>query len=145
MRAIIIICFWLSVNAPSSPVNGYFEGRWPLANVGVHSYITYYNISKYWGLFNFKQSLFCGSVRVVFFLTFKLEDDHISSHRWHSLLLYFRTRGSVASTFLSLSIYQQSEIHLMIEDGWEMYLIWSRFWYLCLKFVVRRRNWWTEY
>ena len=33
--------FWLSVNSLSSPVNGYSEawGRWPIANVGVHSYI----------------------------------------------------------------------------------------------------------
>ena len=30
---------WLSVNSLSSPVNGSSEGRWPKANVGVHSYI----------------------------------------------------------------------------------------------------------
>ena len=32
--------FWLFVNYFSSPVNGYSEGRRPLANVGVHSYIS---------------------------------------------------------------------------------------------------------
>ena len=32
--------FWLSVNSLSSPVNGYFEGRWPTSNVGVHSYMS---------------------------------------------------------------------------------------------------------
>ena len=31
--------FWLSDNSFSSPVNGYSEGRWPTANVGVYSYI----------------------------------------------------------------------------------------------------------
>ena len=36
----IIFCFWLSVNSLSSPANGYSERRWPMANVGVHSYIS---------------------------------------------------------------------------------------------------------
>ena len=36
----IIICIWLSVNSLSSPVNGYSEGRRPMPNVGVHSYIS---------------------------------------------------------------------------------------------------------
>ena len=31
-------CSWLSVNPSSPPVDGYSEGRWPIANVGVHSY-----------------------------------------------------------------------------------------------------------
>ena len=35
----IILYIWLSVNSLSSPVNGSSEGRWPMANVGVHSYI----------------------------------------------------------------------------------------------------------
>ena len=38
--SIIIFFFWLSVNSLSSPVNGYSEGRWQTANVGVHSFIT---------------------------------------------------------------------------------------------------------
>ena len=40
VRAHCFFCFWLSVNSLSSPVNGYSGGRWPMANVGVHSYIS---------------------------------------------------------------------------------------------------------
>ena len=36
----IIFSFWLSVNSPSSPGNGSSEERWPMANVGVYSYIS---------------------------------------------------------------------------------------------------------
>ena len=35
-----LISFRLSVNSPSSPVNGHSEGRWSIANVGIHSYIS---------------------------------------------------------------------------------------------------------
>ena len=35
-----IFYFRPSVNLLSSPVNGYSEGRWPMADVGVHSYIS---------------------------------------------------------------------------------------------------------
>ena len=34
-----IFCLWLFLNSLPSPVNGYSEGRWPMANVGVYSYI----------------------------------------------------------------------------------------------------------
>ena len=61
----IIICFWLSVNSLSSPVNGYSEGRWPVANVGIHSYLS----TKASSLI--QASVFCGSVRIVFFLICK--------------------------------------------------------------------------
>ena len=35
-----VFCFWLSVNSLPFSVNGYSEGRWPIANVGVHSCIS---------------------------------------------------------------------------------------------------------
>ena len=35
---VFFFCFRLSVNFLSSPVNGYSEGRRPMADVGVHSY-----------------------------------------------------------------------------------------------------------
>ena len=35
-----IIRSWLSVNSLPSPGNDYSDGRWPMANVGVHSYIS---------------------------------------------------------------------------------------------------------
>ena len=35
-----IFYFWLFVNPFSSPDNGYYEKRWSMANVGVHSYIS---------------------------------------------------------------------------------------------------------
>ena len=60
-------CFWLSVNSQFSlsPVNGYSEGRWPLANVGVHSYIITIR-----GQFYFKRvsSVFCGFVTLYEFV-----------------------------------------------------------------------------
>ena len=33
-------CFWILVNSLSSTVSGYSEGRWSMANVGVHLYIS---------------------------------------------------------------------------------------------------------
>ena len=36
---VLFFCFWLSVNLLSSPVYGYSEGRRPMADVGVHSYL----------------------------------------------------------------------------------------------------------
>ena len=65
---------WLSVNSLSSPVNGYSEGRWPMANVGVHSYMSTKRVF-----------VSCASVRIVFVLTCKLEDIIAG---WHLLLLY---------------------------------------------------------
>ena len=35
-----LIYFWLFVDSPSSPVNGHSEGRWSIADVGIHSYIS---------------------------------------------------------------------------------------------------------
>ena len=61
-------CFWLSVNSPSSPVNGYSEGRWPMANVGVYSYIST-KASSTSSEFSYSVSVFCGSARIIFYLT----------------------------------------------------------------------------
>ena len=54
---VLFFSFWLSVNSLLSPVIGYYEGRRPYANVGVHSYINT-NSSQ----FNFERAsviLFC--------------------------------------------------------------------------------------
>ena len=53
----ILFYFRLSVNPLSSLVNGYFEARWPVANVGVRPSSVY----KYKAKINFNRtSVFCG-------------------------------------------------------------------------------------
>ena len=87
---VLFFCFWLSVNLLSFLVNGYSEGRWPMADVGVHSYL------------NTKPS--STSRKILYSVLCK---NHILSHmqiwyRWVILAAFvFRVHSSVICSFIN--------------------------------------------